>query len=90
MEWLDARAVLEGKPALRVAEDLQRAAKERWRFMMTSVRELRPIVQVQRFAAAVVWFFGVRTLANSLLVSGPPKDGQPAMTEALNSRGKAW
>ena len=40
MEWLDARAVLEGEPEPRTAEDLQRATHEFWRFTTASVLQL--------------------------------------------------
>gem|GEM_PF-6463514 len=53
MEWLDARAMLEGEPAPRVDEDLQRATDRRWRFTATSVLELRPMAQGRELEIAL-------------------------------------
>ena len=40
MEWLDARAALEGEPELRATEDLQRTTHEWRRFTTASVLQL--------------------------------------------------
>ena len=54
MEWLDARAMLEDEPALRVAENLPRATHEWWLFTTTSVLELRLMAQEQERETAVL------------------------------------
>ena len=78
MEWLDARAALEDEPELRSAEDLRRATHEWWRFTTASVLQLWLTAQERDGDRRFLLFQTSRTPR----VSGPPKDGQPAMTKA--------
>ncbi len=55
MEGLDARAVPADGAELRVAEDLQRATYEWWRFTAMSVRQLGLMVQEYELAGLASW-----------------------------------